>query len=116
MPYKFKSRATADLIMLDASARRLLAIVGKDADGPGIITAAQIPAALAALEQAVQNDEARRAAATAAAQEEADASKAASEDAVDDEDFRDPVSLRQRTAPFIEMLRRSAAEGRDVTW
>jgi hypothetical protein len=45
MPYKFKSRATADLIMLDTSARKLLAIVGKDADGPGIITAMQIPGA-----------------------------------------------------------------------
>ena len=122
MPYKFKSRATADLIMLDASARRLLAIVGKDADGPGIITAAQIPEALAALEQAVQNDEAQRAAAAARQEADADAAQAAGEDAWDEEanadtrDSRDPVSLRQRTAPFIEMLRRSAAEGRDVTW
>lgn len=119
MPYKFKSRATADLIMLDASARRLLGIVGKDADGPGIITAAQIPEALAALEQAVQNDEAQRAAAAARQEADADAAQAAGEDALDEEanaDTRDPVSLRQRTAPFIEMLRRSAAEGRDVTW
>ncbi len=111
MPYKFKSRATADLIMLDASARHLLGIVGKDADGPGIITAEQIPGALAALEEAVQREEVQRAAAGEAQDDET---------AQDDGDApaspRDSVSLRQRTAPFIDMLKRSAAEGRDVTW
>ena len=29
---------------------------------------------------------------------------------------RDTVSLRQRAAPFIDMLRRSAAEDCDVVW
>ena len=32
MPYKFKSRATADLIMLDANGRKLLEIIGKSPD------------------------------------------------------------------------------------
>jgi hypothetical protein len=114
MPYKFKSRATADLIMLDASARKLLAIVGKDADGPGIITAMQIPGALAALEQAVLEEEARRAAA-GETQDEADGTQGEEDDAAR-AGAADGVSLRQRTAPFIDMLKRSAAEGRDVTW
>ena len=113
MPYKFKSRATADLIMLDASARKLLAIVGKDADGPGIITAMQIPGALAALEQAVVEEEARR----AASGETQDAEDGAQDDENDaPAGAADGVSLRQRTAPFIDMLKRSGAEGRDVTW
>ncbi len=114
MPYKFKSRATADLIMLDASARKLLAIVGKDADGPGIITAMQIPGALAALEQAVLEEEARRAAA-GETQDDADGTQVDEDDAAP-AGAADGVSLRQRTAPFIDMLKRSAAEGRDVTW
>ncbi|MEG0223577.1 MAG: DUF1840 domain-containing protein [Comamonas sp.] len=114
MPYKFKSRATADLIMLDASARKLLAIVGKDADGPGIITAMQIPGALAALEQAVVEEEARRAAA-GETQDDADGTQGDEDDAAP-AGAADGVSLRQRTAPFIDMLKRSAAEGRDVTW
>lgn len=113
MPYKFKSRATADLIMLDATAHKLLALVGKDTNGPGIITAMQIPGALAALEQAVRDEEAQRAAA-GEAHEDADAAQD------EDDNARsgpgDAVSLRQRTAPFIDMLKRSAAEGRDVTW
>lgn len=113
MPYKFKSRATADLIMLDATARHLLGILGKDAAGPGIITVEQIPGAIAALEQAVQREEAQRAAASQA--------QGADEDAQDNEDEAqaspwDAVSLRQRTAPFLDMLKRSAAEGKDVTW
>ncbi|MBS7778859.1 MAG: DUF1840 domain-containing protein [Comamonas sp.] len=113
MPYKFKSRATADLIMLDASARKLLAIVGKDADGPGIITAMQIPGALAALEQAVLAEEAQR----AASGETQDADDGAQDDENDaPAGAADGVSLRQRTAPFIDMLKRSGAEGRDVTW
>ena len=114
MPYKFKSRATADLIMLDASARKLLAIVGKDADGPGIITAMQIPGALAALEQAVVEEEARRAAA-GEPQDDAYGAQGDEDDAAP-VGAADGVSLRQRTAPFMDMLKRSAAEGRDVTW
>ncbi len=107
MPYKFKSRATADLIMLDATARRLLEIVGKDTEGPGIITAEQIPGALAALEQAVRAEEARH----AEAQQDED-----EQDHGDAPAQGEGVSLRQRTAPFVDMLKRSAAEGRDVTW
>ncbi len=113
MPYQFKSRATADLTMLDATAQRLLAIIGKESDRPGILTVAQIPGAITALEQAVQSDEAQRAAA-GKDQEDTDAAEAGEDDTHTSP--RDAVSLRQRTAPFIEMLKRSAAEGRDITW
>lgn len=108
MLYKFKSRATADVIMLEANARQLLKIVGKGEEPHGIITAAQIPAAIEALQAAVAAEE-------AAAREQgqtADAEEAAQDDAP----ARDPVSLRQRATPFIDMLRRSAAEGHDVVW
>lgn len=109
MPYQFKSRATADLTMLDATAQRLLSILGKGDGRPGIITLDQIPGAIAALEQAVQSDEAQRAAAGKGQEDEE------GEDDVQASP-RDSVSLRQRVAPFIDMLKRSAAEGRDVTW
>lgn len=110
MPYKFKSRATGDLIMLDANARKLLAIVGKDAEGAGIITVEQIPGAIAALEQAVRSDEAQRAAAGETQETEDDQGDAEATTP------RDTVTLRQRTAPLVDMLQRSAAEGREVTW
>ena len=106
MLFKFKSRATADLIMLEPNGRQLLEIIGKSPGAHGIVTAAQIPAAIAALEAAVATDEA---AGNAPPDEDEGA------DGVDAPQ-RDPVRLRQRAAPFIDMLRRSAAEAHDVVW
>jgi len=56
MLYKFKSRAAADLILLEPQGRQILEIIGKTPGPTGIVTAAQIPAALAALEAAVARD------------------------------------------------------------
>lgn len=110
MLYKFKSRATADLILLEPHGRRLLQAMGKEPTAQGIVTAAQIPAAVAALEAAVAEEERRKA-------------EAAQNDAMDEDGAvessgpeQDPVTLRQRAAPFLDMLRRSAAEGQDVVW
>ena len=62
MLYKFKSQATADVIMLRDSAEEILKIVGKDPGATGIITVAQIPGAVAALKAEIERRE------TAAAQ------------------------------------------------
>lgn len=107
MLFKFKSRATADVIMLEPNGKQLLEIIGKSPNEPhGIITAAQIPAAIRALEEAVAVEEA---AAAATAPDE--------DDQTEEEASRgDGVRLRQRAAPFIDMLRRSAAEDCDVVW
>lgn len=110
MLYKFKSRATADLIMLELQGRRVLQVIGKKPGAPGILPVEQIPAAIAALEAAVAAEEALIAARKQAAQERAANSKD------QDEPTEEPIRLRQRVAPLIHMLRRSAAEGREVTW
>ena len=107
MLYKFKARATADLILLEPHGRRLLQAMGREPARQGIVTAAQIPSAIAALEAAVAADERRRA-------EAAQADEAKETESGDAE--QDTVTLRQRAAPFIDMLRRSAAEGQDVVW
>jgi hypothetical protein len=72
MLYKFKSKSTGDLIMLQPDGRRVLQIIGKDASPggvgeSGIILPEQMPDAIAALEAAIAQDEADKAAATAAA-------------------------------------------------
>ena len=103
MLYKFKSRATADLIMREPHGGQIVSILGKAPGASGIVTAAQIPEAIAALEAAVAADEAQPP--VDEAQDEAAA-----------DDRKDAVRLRQRAAPFIDMLRRSAAEGVDVVW
>lgn len=120
MLYKFKSRSTADLILLEPQGRRLLQVIGKEPGPTGIITVAQIASAIEALESAVAAEERQ-----AAAQQEAAAAAAREEqgdeddrNGQDDADARrsEFVSLRQRAAPFIDMLRRSAEGGHDVVW
>ncbi len=114
MLYKFKSRATADIIMLQPHGRQILQAIGKSPDDAhGIITAEQIPAAIQSLEAAVAADEARRA---EGGEAQDDAAAEGREEREERGDPAEAVRLRQRAAPFIDMLRRSAAEGREVTW
>ena len=111
MLYKFKSRSTADLIMLEPNGRQILQIIGKDPDEPhGIVTIAQIPAAIAKLEVAVVEDDEK------GNSPEANAAVAAKGDEEEEVTAGESVGLRQRAVPFLDMLRRSQAEGNDVVW
>lgn len=106
MLYRFKSQATADLVMLNDTGEQMLAAMGKTVAPQGVITVAQIPAALAALAQAVADSEAT-AANAAAAEDNTDADGAPK---------ADTVRLRQRTTPLVAMLKESLAAGKDVVW
>ena len=103
MIYKFKSQAAADVIMLQMNGEQMLNIVGKTPSPQGIITVAQIPAAIAALEAAVVSHEA------VVARRQKDLTH-------EEEIEGDSVMLRQRAAPFINLLRCSAEAGKDVVW
>ena len=120
MLYKFKSRSTADLILLEPQGRRLLQIIGKEPGHSGIVTVAQIPAAIEALESAVLAEErqvaAQQQAAAAARQDKSGEDSAEEDDNAEDAQRSEFISLRQRAAPFIDMLRRSAQGGHDVVW
>ena len=106
MLYKFKSKTTGDVIMLQPNGRRVLEIIGKDAQGgQGIILPEQMPAAIAALEAAIAKEDADRQAAVAAA-------LAGNEPPPRFE----AISLRQRALPLIEMLRRCSAANTDIVW
>ena len=103
MIYKFKSPAAADVIMLQANGEQMLTIIGKEPAAQGIITVAQIPAAIAALESAI------------AVHEDIEARRRANPGlqlAVEG----DSILLRQRAAPFIDLLKTSAQAGKDVVW
>ena len=52
MLYKFKSKNTGDVIMLEPNGRTILEIIGKDAGPTGIILPEQMPAAIKALQAA----------------------------------------------------------------
>lgn len=105
MLYKFKSQAAGDLIMLEPNGRRVLEIIGKDAGPKGIILPEEMPAATAALEQAIAQEEQQQAAAIAEAQAQGQTPPRF-----------DGVSLRQRAVPFLDMLKRCSAAGKDIVW
>ena len=105
MLYKFKSKAAGDVIMMGPAGDEVLRRMGKEPAAKGIIEPAAMPAAIAALEQAVAADEAARAQAEKDAQ--ADGRHLGP---------REGVSLRQRAWPLVEMMKRAAAGGADIVW
>ncbi len=99
----FKSKAAADVPMYLENAKTLLAIMGKPMepahDPRGILTAAEVPAALGRLKAA------------------ADSSRKTEKDQGEDEPGAPvAVGLAQRAFPLIDMLERAAADQRDVVW
>lgn len=105
MIYKFKSKAAGDVIMTGVSGDHILRLLGKEPAPQGIILPADMPAAIAALERAVQEDEAAR----REAEEEASA-------AGETLPAREGISLRQRAWPLVEMLKRCHAADREIVW
>jgi Domain of unknown function (DUF1840) len=117
MLFKFKSKATGDLIMLEPNGRRVLQIIGKDPSVTGIILPAQMPAALAALESAIASEETAIAEAKAAAKLNAKhAFSDETEIAKTTYNNSDAVPLRQRALPFMELLKSSHRAGVEVVW
>jgi hypothetical protein len=105
----FKSKAAAEIIMYAEHAKPLLDIIGKTlepaAQPRGIITAEQVPAALAKLKAA------------------ADQTLAAVRSECKPFDDAEPspgepisVSLAQRAYPLIDMLERAQKMEREITW
>ena len=127
MAIRFQSRATADVLMLDAVAERLLTLMGKTPAPQGIVTVAQLAAARAALQAAVLQSEAPSAAPPVSATPMPPSALARDRDDADDRDHRDDrddrdgapaavVSLRQRAAPLLALLAEAERADCDVTW
>ena len=102
MLYKFKSQAAAEVIMLQTTGDEVLKIIGKTPGPTGIITVAQVPGVISALQAEVKRREAQP------KEERQHNGDAAKED--------DPISLGKRIVPFIGLLRESAEAGKDVVW
>ena len=123
MLYKFKSKATADLIMLEPNGKQILRIIGKEPSPKGILEVLEMPRAIEALRQAVQQEEDTRTQ-LEAQNVSSSVDKKDTKDTKDTNDSKEavtsgqerPVSLRQRAAPFIDMLQRAHKAGKDVIW
>ena len=105
MIYKFKSKATGDVIMMGPSGDQVLRIIGKEPPAQGIVEVAALATAMAAIEAAVVADEAARAAAEKEAATEGHRLPP-----------RDGVSLRQRVWPLLEMMKRAQAAAQNIVW
>lgn len=105
MLYKFRSKATGDLIMLPAHGDAMLRLLGREPAPKGIFEPVHQPALMAALEAAIAEAE-------AAPPARGDGQNGGEADA----DPARAVGLRQRLWPMIEMLRRCQAAGEPVVW
>jgi hypothetical protein len=105
MLFKFKSKAAGDLIMLEPNGRRVLEIIGKQAQPKGIILPEQMPAAVSALEAAIAREEADQKAVIEEAKAKGESPPRF-----------DAISLRQRAVPFLDMLRRCEKAGEEIVW
>jgi hypothetical protein len=94
MIYKFRCKATGDLIMLEAVGDQLLRLIGREPAPKGIVEVADIPAAIAALREAVEHEPRP----------------------VDDDEADKKVSLRQRVWPMVQMLEHAHAAGEPIVW
>lgn len=105
MLYKFKSKATGDVIMTAPIGDRLLRLLGREPAPKGIFEVEAMPGLITALDAAI--------AAEAAARRTAEAEAAAEGHALPE---RDGPGLQQRAWPLIEMLKRAHAAGQPIVW
>ena len=102
MLYKFKSKNTGDVIMLEPHGRQVLEIIGKEAGPQGIILPEQMPAALLALRSAIAQEEWLE-----PQQLEQNAEQKSQSPA---------IALRHRALPFMQMLEACRQKGDSVVW
>jgi hypothetical protein len=106
--YKFKSRAAGDLIMLEPNGRQILTILGRTdaaSQTQGILLPEHMPEAIQKLEAAIQADEDHKAQVVKEAQEQGETPPRF-----------EGISLRQRAVPFIEMIKRSQKDEKEIVW
>ena len=105
MLYKFKSKDSADVIMLSPAGDQLLTLLGRGPSAKGIVEVTDLPASMLALELAIADDEAVWAQLQADAKADGKLLPA-----------RNGVTLRQRAWPLLEMMRRAHAHQHPVMW
>lgn len=105
MIYKFKSKASGDLIMLGPMGDLLLRLLGREPAASGIIELRDMPRVRQEIERGIAAAEA--------------GSQAPAADAGADAEGDEPnqaVGLRQRLWPFLQMLQEAEAAGEPIVW
>ncbi|MDT8999625.1 DUF1840 domain-containing protein [Paucibacter sp. APW11] len=105
MLYKFKSKAGADVIMLEAQGKQVLQWLQRDPLAPGIVRHAEMAEAMGAIEAAITAEELRL--------------QALIDEAVARGDAPPPqpaISARKRCWPLLELMRHSLQNQADLVW
>lgn len=106
----FQSKAAADVLMFSAHALTIMQVIGRSYGDAlperGVITHEQLPAAIAAIEQAIAD----------AKHTEENGTDEHEDDDVKIHPIAEPVSFRQRVWPLLSMLRASHERDVDVMW
>ena len=105
MIYKFKCKATGDVLMAGPVGDRMLRIVGKPVAEQGILQPGDMLSDIRALELAVADDESRL--------PDVKGNSALEDEAGEDADV---VTLRQHAWPLIEMLKQAQAANEVIVW
>jgi hypothetical protein len=108
----FKSKAAAEVMMYEEHAKRILDLLHKDVKR-GIITAAEIPLAIATLEAEIAESRKHP------MSEEMERDVLAHHGEEGDDHEHEPaehVSFATRAYPLLAMLRAAKQDGRDVMW
>jgi hypothetical protein len=104
----FQSQASGDVMMFGDVAKQMLRIMGKEPADKGIITAVQLPDAIAALTEAIAADK--------AAWSERSAAGRGGTDAAQEDGGELFVSASHRARPLLELLERSLTADKPVLW
>lgn len=116
----FKSRANADIIMIDKHAKPILDLLGKDIK-QGIITPEQTAPAIEKLEQEIARikEQERLKAEEQAKKEDEEAEDDGKDDSDDDDKeviVEPAVSFAARSYPFLQMLKAAHKKEESVFW
>lgn len=103
MLYKFKCKATGDILMTSLIGDYLLRVIGKAVDRPGILLADDMAPAIRALETAVLEEQAHLSGEPGRVNFIASVKS-------------DEVTLRQCTWPLIEMMKRARTAHQSIVW
>jgi len=105
----FRSKAAGEIFMFAETARRIFDILDRTEAPRGVITAEQVPDALARLSAAVEEEKEQL---KVAQQRIEDAERRGDDEAA----AARAITLGQRAFPLLEMLRAAAKKKVDVTW
>jgi len=108
----FKSKAAADVIMMEAHAKRILDLLRKDVHR-GVITAAESDSALQMLESEIARSQTH--AKAEAVQQDIDAHHNAQGDD-NQHEHSQPISFAARAYPLLDMLREARKGQHDILW